>query len=61
MQPKKYPVMLYVYGGSHAQLVDQSAWLGGAGYFDMYMAQQGYVVFTLDNRGSDAREKNSVK
>ena len=53
---KKYPVMLYVYGGSHAQLVT-NRWLGGAGYFDMYMAQQGYVVFTLDNRGSDARGK----
>lgn len=56
---KKYPVMVYVYGGSHAQLVTNK-WLGGAGYFDMYMAQQGYVVFTLDNRGSDARGKNSV-
>ncbi len=53
---KKYPVMVYVYGGSHAQLVT-NRWLGGAGYFDYYMAQQGYVVFTLDNRGSDARGK----
>lgn len=53
---KKYPVMVYVYGGSHAQLVSNK-WLGGAGYFDIYMAQQGYVVFTLDNRGSDARGK----
>lgn len=53
---KKYPVMVYVYGGSHAQLVTNK-WLGGAGYFDVYMAQQGYVVFTLDNRGSDARGK----
>ncbi len=53
---KKYPVMVYVYGGSHAQLVTNK-WLSGAGYFDMYMAQQGYIVFTLDNRGSDARGK----
>ena len=53
---KKYPVMIYVYGGSHAQLVTNK-WLGGAGYFDIYMAQQGYVVFTLDNRGSEARGK----
>jgi dipeptidyl-peptidase 4 len=53
---KKYPVMVYVYGGSHAQLVHNN-WLGGAGYFDLYMAQQGYVVFTLDNRGSEARGK----
>ncbi|HLO73429.1 MAG TPA: DPP IV N-terminal domain-containing protein [Flavobacterium sp.] len=53
---KKYPVMVYVYGGSHAQLVN-NRWLGGAGYFDIYMAQKGYVVFTLDNRGSDSRGK----
>ncbi|HSD13733.1 MAG TPA: DPP IV N-terminal domain-containing protein [Flavobacterium sp.] len=53
---KKYPVMVYVYGGSHAQLVN-NRWMGGGGYFDYYMAQQGYVVFTLDNRGSDARGK----
>lgn len=53
---KKYPVMVYVYGGSHAQLVN-NRWMGGGGYFDYYMAQQGYVVFTLDNRGSDSRGK----
>ncbi|MGJ1499312.1 DPP IV N-terminal domain-containing protein [Sphingobacterium spiritivorum] len=51
---KKYPVMYYLYGGSHSQLVSNK-WLGGAGYFDMYMAQQGYIVFTMDNRGTDAR------
>ncbi|MFP9115520.1 DPP IV N-terminal domain-containing protein [Flavobacterium sp. RHBU_3] len=54
---KKYPVMLYVYGGPHAQLVNNE-WLGGAGLFDYYMAQRGYVVFTLDNRGSDARGRD---
>lgn len=54
---KKYPVMLYVYGGPHAQLVTNE-WLGGTGLFDYYMAQQGYVVFTLDNRGSDARGRD---
>ncbi|WP_159799452.1 DPP IV N-terminal domain-containing protein [Flavobacterium sp. MK4S-17] len=54
---KKYPVMLYVYGGPHAQLVSND-WLGGASLFDYYMAQQGYVVFTLDNRGSDARGRD---
>ena len=53
---KKYPVMVYVYGGSHAQLV-LNKWLGGANYFDYYMAQNGYVVFTVDNRGSDSRGK----
>lgn len=54
---KKYPVMLYVYGGPHAQLVTNK-WLGGTGLFDYYMAQRGYVVFTLDNRGSDARGRD---
>ncbi|HEU4497328.1 MAG TPA: DPP IV N-terminal domain-containing protein [Flavobacterium sp.] len=54
---KKYPVMVYVYGGPHAQLV-QNKWLGGAGLFDFYIAQNGYVVFTLDNRSSDARGRD---
>lgn len=54
---KKYPVMVYVYGGPHAQLVNNS-WLGGASLFDFYMAQQGFVVFTLDNRGSDSRGRD---
>ena len=51
---KKYPVFVYVYGGPHAQEITRS-WTGGAGFFLNYMAQQGYVVFTLDNRGSDNR------
>lgn len=51
---KKYPAILYVYGGPHAQLVDNS-WLGGAPLWDYYMAQKGYVVITIDNRGSANR------
>ncbi len=51
---KKYPVLIYVYGGPHAQLVTGS-WLNGGGLFDHYLAQKGYVVFTLDNRGSAGR------
>lgn len=54
---KKYPVVVYVYGGPHAQLVTNS-WLGAGSLFDYYLAQQGYVVFTLDNRGSDARGRD---
>ncbi len=53
-QTKKYPVFLYVYGGPHSQLVSNS-WLGGAGLFLNYMAQQGFIVFTLDNRGTGNR------
>jgi dipeptidyl-peptidase 4 len=51
---KKYPAIIYVYGGPHAQLVTNS-WMGGASLFLHYLAQQGYVVFTLDNRGSANR------
>ncbi len=52
----KYPVFVYVYGGPHSQMITKS-WTGGAGFFLNYMAQQGYVVFTLDNRGSANRGK----
>lgn len=51
---KKYPVIIYVYGGPHAQLITNS-WLGGAGLWLNYLAQEGYIVFTLDNRGSANR------
>ncbi len=54
---EKYPVMVYVYGGPHAQLVN-NRFGGGAGGFDYYMAQQGFVVFTLDNRGSENRGRD---
>ena len=48
---KKYPVLVYVYGGPHAQMITNS-WLAASDMWFLYMAQQGYVVFTLDNRGS---------
>lgn len=51
---KKYPVIVYVYGGPHSQLVDNS-WLGQARGWDIYMAEKGYIVFTLDNRGTSNR------
>lgn len=51
---KKYPVLVYVYGGPHVQLVTNS-WLGGASLWMHWMANQGYLVFTVDNRGSDHR------
>lgn len=54
---KKYPVIVYWYGGPHAQMI-LNAWNGGAGdYWFQYMAERGYVVFTLDTRGSDNRGK----
>jgi dipeptidyl-peptidase-4 len=51
---KKYPVLNYVYGGPHAQLVTNS-WLNGASLWMHWMAEQGYIIFTLDNRGSGNR------
>jgi len=52
---KQYPVMVYVYGGPAAQTVTDS-WPGrGDHFFNQYMAQQGYVVFTVDNRGTPRR------
>lgn len=50
---KKYPCLIYVYGGPHSQLVTNSFVSGGV--FLEFMAQQGYVVFTLDNRGTQNR------
>ncbi len=51
---KKYPVLIYVYGGPHAQLVTNS-WLGGASLWMHWLANQDYIVFTLDGRGSANR------
>lgn len=48
---KKYPVLVYVYGGPHIQLVTDS-WLGGASLWMYEMAERGYIIFTLDGRGS---------
>jgi dipeptidyl-peptidase-4 len=54
---KKYPVIVYVYGGPHAQLITDS-WLGGAGLFLNYLASNGYLIFTLDNHGSANRGRD---
>lgn len=51
---KKYPTIVYVYGGPHSQLVTGD-WMNGARGWDLYMAQRGYVVFTVDSRGTGNR------
>lgn len=51
---KKYPVVVYLYGGPHAQMVTET-WMGGGNLWMHYMAQNGYIVFTVDNRGSSNR------
>lgn len=48
---KKYPVILYVYGGPHSQMISDR-FMGGMSRWDVLMAQKGYVVFTMDNRGT---------
>ncbi len=53
-ESKKYPVLIYVYGGPHAQLVTNS-WLGGSSLWKFWMAEQGYIVYTVDGRGSANR------
>lgn len=50
----QYPVIIYVYGGPHSQLISNS-WLAGAGFYLNYLASEGYLVFTLDNRGTSNR------
>jgi len=54
---KKYPVVLYVYGGPHAHCVEAS-WHWGSRSWDTYMAQKGYIVFSIDNRGSEDRGRD---
>ncbi|WP_447940885.1 DPP IV N-terminal domain-containing protein [Pseudoxanthomonas mexicana] len=52
---KQYPVVVFVYGGPAAQTVTR-AWPGRSdAFFNQYLAQQGYVVFSLDNRGTPRR------
>ncbi len=51
---KKYKVLVYVYGGPHAQMVT-NRWMAGAPLWMHYMAEKGYLIFTLDNRGSANR------
>ena len=55
-ETKKYPTVVYVYGGPHAHNVDAS-WHWASRSWETYMAQKGYIVFIVDNRGSENRGK----
>ena len=55
-ETKQYPTIVYVYGGPHAHLVD-AHWNYSSRSWETYMAQKGYIVFILDNRGSENRGK----
>ena len=54
---KRYPTVIYVYGGPHAHLVDAS-WHWSSRSWETYMAQKGYILFILDNRGSENRGRD---
>lgn len=54
---KKYPTIIYVYGGPHAHNIAAS-WHWNSRSWETYMAQKGYVLFILDNRGSEHRGKD---
>ena len=51
---KKYPVIVYVYGGPHSQMV-QNSYMAQLRRWEMYMAQRGYLVYVQDNRGTENR------
>jgi len=53
---KKYPVIVYLYNGPHSQMVTNS-WMAGGELWYQYMAQRGYIVFTIDGRGTSYRGK----
>ena len=54
---KKYPTVVYVYGGPHAHNIAAS-WHWASRSWETYMAQKGYVLFILDNRGSENRGRD---
>ena len=54
---KKYPTVVYVYGGPHAHNVEAS-WHWYSRSWETYMAQKGYILFILDNRGSENRGRD---
>ena len=51
---KKYPVIVYVYGGPHSQMV-KNTYMAELRRWEMYMAQRGYLVYVQDNRGTQNR------
>jgi len=53
---QQYPTIVYVYGGPHAHNVD-ARWHWGSRSWETYMAQKGYILFIMDNRGSENRGK----
>lgn len=55
---RRYPVVVYVYGGPAAQTVTDAWAARSDALFNQYLAQRGYVVFSLDNRGTPRRGRD---
>jgi dipeptidyl-peptidase-4 len=55
-QSDKVPVIVYIYGGPASQLV-RNTWIGTTGLFHQIMAQKGFAIFTVDNRGTPGRDR----
>lgn len=53
---KKYPVLVYLYNGPHSQMVTNT-WMAGGELWYQYMAEKGFIIFTLDGRGTSYRGK----
>ena len=54
---KKYPVLVYVYAGPGVQLI-KNQWNAGISLWMQYMAQKGYIIFTVDSRGTENRGRD---
>ncbi|MDX1671753.1 MAG: S9 family peptidase, partial [Balneolaceae bacterium] len=52
---KKYPVLVYVYGGPGSQTVTNRFDSGQRAMWHHYLTTQGYIIFSVDNRGTGAR------
>src|SRR5687768_11147037 len=57
---KKYPVLMYLYGGPGSQEVLDS-WMGTDYWWFQSLAQQGYVIACVDNRGTGGRGEEFKK
>ena len=54
---QKYPVLIYVYNGPGVQLI-RNNWLASSPLWMYHLANQNYIVFTIDGRGSDNRGRD---
>lgn len=58
---KEYPVLFYVYGGPGSQTVTQSFGSGQRAMWHRYLTEQGYIIISVDNRGTGARGRDFEK